>query len=369
MNKMNILINYLGRNGGGPLNAYESAKAFMENGHCVSAILSSSICNRSEWESLGLKDILFIDTFDNKVQFVINSIIFEIKTKRLIKKYYQSQKFDLIYVPMMHFWTSKVNDVIDNKKVVTVVHDPLPHTGQNMYVFNSFVKIAKKSNDIVVHSKEYIDVISNDYGCPSDKVHYMPLGRHNLYKQRGNNSNSREKGNNTNFLFFGRIEPYKGLDILLNAYKILEKERTGVSLTIAGNGDLTNYSLKIKELENVKILNRYIADEEIDDLFQNENTITVLPYLDATQSGPLLLAYEYDSLVISSDCPGLIAQLNEGKNGLVFKSGDSSDLLEKMKIALDDYEKVIVLKKNAKEYLKELEWTTLLNNLMIELYE
>ena len=54
---MNILINYVGRNGAGPQYAFEMAKGFLENGAKVYVIISSGITNLSQCENLGVEKI------------------------------------------------------------------------------------------------------------------------------------------------------------------------------------------------------------------------------------------------------------------------------------------------------------------------
>ena len=73
---MKILVNFLGRKGGTALYSYEMTRALIENGAEVSAIISSQNHMLNKWKSLSLKNLYIINTYDNKYNFIINSIKF-----------------------------------------------------------------------------------------------------------------------------------------------------------------------------------------------------------------------------------------------------------------------------------------------------
>ena len=126
------------------------------------------------------------------------------------------------------------------------------------------------------------------------------------------------KSDNINFLFFGRIEYYKGIDLLLEAFSTIEKKYADcVSLLIAGKGDFSPYRESFSKLRNVKLLNYMIPDDEVISLFRGQHVVTVLPYRDATQSGVINLAAQSASLIIATNVGGLPEQLDEGKAGIL----------------------------------------------------
>src|SRR5690606_39979394 len=90
------------------------------------------------------------------------------------------------------------------------------------------------------------------------------------------------------FLFFGRLMQYKGVDLLLEAFARLRTERGQDRLIIAGDGPWQRKSMP----EGVTLIQRWIADDEIESLFRNADAV-VLPYLEASQSGAVPLATAY----------------------------------------------------------------------------
>lgn len=127
-------------------------------------------------------------------------------------------------------------------------------------------------------------------------------------------------------LFFGRIEKYKGVDVLIDAFSKFDKA-TDVKLVIAGKG---NAECEQKPNDNVILINRFIKDEEIASLYKGASFV-VYPYISATQSGVLSLAMFFETPIIASDVPYFKQVLNDSNTGLLFKNGNADDLYLKMK--------------------------------------
>ena len=204
-------------------------------------------------------------------------------------------------------------------------------------------------------TQSFIPIIEKRFGYSKEHIHYMPHGRMSTYKQQ-NTTAPQTDCKNINFLFFGRIEEYKGLHILGKAYKKLVQSYSNISMTVAGSGDFSKYDSMFKELPQVDIVNRYIEDKEIDNYFSIPNTILVLPYLDASQSGVIPVALEYKIPIIASDAGGLKEQMNNGDFGLFFQPGNANALMQQMEYAVKHPEFLAIEKKKMAEYLKTLNW-------------
>ena len=154
-------------------------------------------------------------------------------------------------------------------------------------------------------------------------------------------------------LFFGMIKKSKGLDILIEALKDVP---SNVHLIIAGrtrNISFNHYEKMIKKLnlsERVHPLIRYITNDERNKLF-NFSDLAILPYQNIYQSGVLLMAMSYGLPAIVSDLTSNKLIINE-KNGILFKTGDVSDLVTKINEIICDEKKRKYIAENAKEYVK-----------------
>jgi glycosyltransferase involved in cell wall biosynthesis len=128
-------------------------------------------------------------------------------------------------------------------------------------------------------------------------------------------------------LFFGRIEAYKGIEILYETF-IKFNDLKDVKLVIAGKGKIY-FNRELALERNVIFINRHIKDEEINDLF-NKSKFSVLPYTSATQSAVTSLSYHFNKPIIISNIPGLIDTVIDRKTALFFNVTNIDDLHEKL---------------------------------------
>lgn len=129
-------------------------------------------------------------------------------------------------------------------------------------------------------------------------------------------------------LFFGIVRPYKGLEVLLHALTRLED--LDYRLTIAGEfwqgreaalRMIADYGL----VDRIELVGRYVSDEEASGYFQRADAV-VMPYLRASGSGVLGLAYSYGKPVIASRIPGLEEWVTHGETGLLVGAGRADEL-------------------------------------------
>ena len=141
--------------------------------------------------------------------------------------------------------------------------------------------------------------------------------------------------NATILLFFGFIRKYKGLDLLLEAFKIVVEKRPELKLKllIAGEyyDDKKNYELLLNDplLKGRLILHtHFISDEEVKYFFCGADCV-VQPYRSATQSGVTPLAYHFEKPMIVTNVGGLPALVPDKKAGLVAEP-NKEDIAEKI---------------------------------------
>ncbi|MDD4274332.1 MAG: glycosyltransferase [Desulfobacter postgatei] len=129
------------------------------------------------------------------------------------------------------------------------------------------------------------------------------------------------------FLFFGTIRGNKGLVYLLEAGNMLYKKYPDkFTIKIAGHCDnWETYQSVIKHPEAFDFKIGFVDNREIPDLFA-ESSYLVLPYLDVTQSGPLMIAYNYNVPVIASNLPGFHEYIDDKNTGYLFRTADSFEL-------------------------------------------
>lgn len=356
-----LLINYTGRKGAGPAIALETAKAFMENGYKVIALVSSYAENLEQWKSLPLEKLIVIKTYKDKISFIFSTLSLLLfrryKIKRIVNRYH----IDFVYCPMACLLNFLLNPIFKKYPVISVDHDPIPHKGDKD--FKLIEKSYLTSSIILVHSKKFVGYVKNKYNKP---CYYIPLGRHDVYKTIANKRYIIQYDETKqNFLFFGRISQYKGLDNLYKAYKKLEKENDNVNLVVAGNGDFSLYLENYKSLNHCQIINKWIDDEELESLFKCKNLICVLPYNDATQSGVVLVAMDYGIPVIVTNTGGLAEQVEDGKTGLIISPNNEIELYDSMKKLSKDKKLYDYISENQKKFIETLSWKNIAKQISV----
>jgi glycosyltransferase involved in cell wall biosynthesis len=137
-------------------------------------------------------------------------------------------------------------------------------------------------------------------------------------------------------LFFGRMESYKGVEVLLDAVSILHRDAVEFSLTVAGRGpELDRLSARFAQIPQVHVINRYVDSPELIRLVQ-ESECVVLPYLGATQSGVLAAAYAGRRYVVASATGGLVDVVSHRSNGILVSPGDARDLADAIRSLAGD---------------------------------
>lgn len=132
-------------------------------------------------------------------------------------------------------------------------------------------------------------------------------------------------------LFFGYVRAYKGLGYLINAMaNVVQKMK--VKLLVVGEfyENRKKYDRQIRELglkEYIDVVDAYIPNEEVG-LYFLAADVVVLPYVSATQSGIVQIAYAFDKPVITTDVGGLPEVVMDGKTGFVVPAKDSEKLAE-----------------------------------------
>lgn len=200
-----------------------------------------------------------------------------------------------------------------------------------------FKKFYDLCDELIVHNKVSRDCLIKTFHIPEEKISIIAHGAYQTYMtdtETERNSEIKE------FLQFGFIRKYKGIDILLDAVALLEPDiRKRIHITIAGKQypklDGTDYQAMIKERkleETVSFIKRHISDEELPAMFGRADFL-LFPYRHIYGSGALLMAYTYKKPVIVSNIPAFVEETDEGRTGLIFESENPRALADAIRRA------------------------------------
>ena len=133
-------------------------------------------------------------------------------------------------------------------------------------------------------------------------------------------------------LFLGLIRPYKGVDVLLEAFARLP-ETSQWRLVVAGEpwGGLgRNLAAQVENLhlsDRVRLKFGWIPEAEVDQLLSAAD-ILVLPYRSGTQSAVAPMALSRGLPVLSTDVGGLGEVVEDGVSGLLVEPGSPEALAD-----------------------------------------
>jgi D-inositol-3-phosphate glycosyltransferase len=192
---------------------------------------------------------------------------------------------------------------------------------------------------IFVHTEKMKAELLQEFGVRESAVTVVPFGINNSIPETAlTPAEARRrlgiKGGEKVALFFGHIEPYKGLDYLVGAFERLLTTGTSYRLIIAGQPGkgsgaylaAIRYAIGLETARKSVISKfEYISDEETEMYFKAAD-VAVLPYVHVYQSGVLFLAYRFGVPVIATDVGSFREDILDGKTGFVCKPCDAADL-------------------------------------------
>ena len=124
-------------------------------------------------------------------------------------------------------------------------------------------------------------------------------------------------------LFFGLMRPYKGIDVLLEAWRGIE----GAELWVVGMPRMDIARSKRWRRPGVRFVPRFVGDDELPAYFRRADLV-VLPYREIDQSGVLFTALAFGAPLLLSDVGGF-PELAATGAARTFPAGDAAALHER----------------------------------------
>ena len=131
------------------------------------------------------------------------------------------------------------------------------------------------------------------------------------------------------FLFSGLLRPYKGWDVLLEAFADVRRTIPEAQLVLAGEPWGEARDLPARPARGVRLELRYLAEDERAAWFAACDAV-VCPYRHATGSGIAADALAFSRPVIGSSVDGLLGIVEDGRSGLLVPCGDAGALAAAM---------------------------------------
>lgn len=254
-----------------------------------------------------------VSTFNPFSYFGARRILKNSKPDVFITNYWMT-----FFGPMMAFFARGFSKKI---KKVAIIHNLIPHEKRFFDFFFNRIFLAHYDGFVVLS-----DSVKNELLSIRKDANCIVL-KHPPYHQFGSKMDRQQSNEKLGLnpkrktlLFFGLIRDYKGLDLLLEAFSLLDES---YQLVIAGEvyGSLQKYrNLMNKSInKNILFINDFIPNDEVSIYFSAAD-LCVLPYKSATQSGIKAIADSFQLPVLTTNVGGLAESISPNKNGFIIET-------------------------------------------------
>ncbi len=219
------------------------------------------------------------------------------------------------------------------RPLVLTAHDILPREarpGQR----TAQRRLYDRFDAIIVHSEHGRQRLTGELGVEPERVHVIPHGVLEHLAGSGPEEGAPQRPPFATelpvVLCFGLMRPYKGIDLLLDAWRGIDD----AELWIAGMPRMDISALRVAAPPGVRFVPRFIGDDELPAYFRRADLV-VLPYREIDQSGVLFTALAFGKPLLLSDVGGFpeIAATGAARS---FPAGDVGALRDSLRELIDD---------------------------------
>ncbi|NTU80244.1 MAG: glycosyltransferase [Chloroflexales bacterium] len=219
-------------------------------------------------------------------------------------------------------------------KIVFICHNVVPHEGGGVIDRRLALTVLRRGDALVVHSEQ--DRYRLLALLPTARVYKAAIP---TYAQLGDQPAARPPRDLRRdlglpegapiILFFGFVRPYKGLEYLIQAMRLV-RERVAAHLLVVGEfwtapEFYQRYAEECGVSQAMTIVNRYVPNEDLQPYFDLADVVA-LPYVSATQSAVVQLAFGFGKPVITTRVGGLHEVVEDGVSGLIVPPQDEQAL-------------------------------------------
>jgi glycosyltransferase involved in cell wall biosynthesis len=214
----------------------------------------------------------------------------------------------------------------DSRPLLLTAHDILPREPR-LGQLRAQRRLYDRFDAIVAHSAAGVRRLTEELRIDPALVHLIPHGVLRPWEGQAEAPLPPELRDSEApaVLFFGLLRPYKGLELLLAAWRGLGREPpAGAELWIVGMPRMELARLRAAAPAGVRIVPRFISDAEVLALMRRASFV-VLPYSEISQSGVAFTALGAGAPLLLSDVGGF-PEIAESGSAQVFAAGDAEAL-------------------------------------------
>src|SRR5438046_8651235 len=233
---------------------------------------------------------------------------------------------DAIHYQGAHLWFDLALPLLRRYPLVFTIHDIRPHPGDRLSKKTPqwIEKFARgQADELIAHTQYTCGLLAREMPGTVEKTSVIP------HIQIGNvPSQAKSEEQENLILFFGRIWEYKGLEYLIRAEPLITARVPDARILIAGQGeDFSRYARMMVHPDRFVVHNEFISEACTADYFRRASVV-VLPYIEASQSGVIPMAYSAAKPVVATTVGGLPEIVEDGRTGYLVAPRDAAQLAD-----------------------------------------
>ena len=222
-----------------------------------------------------------------------------------------------------------------SRRYIYTAHNVLPHSREGSGFFRAAYRwVYRIPHVILVTTEKARNQLINDFGVNPGKIHILSIGLNeempmtDLARSEARRRLGLDQADNI-ILFFGKMDEYKGLDILLQAFADLDVPRA--RLLIAGAFRSETYRAKILSMiksspvrDAIILKEANIPNEEVEVFFKSAD-VCCLPYRNIYQSGVIFVAMRFGAPIVATDV-GSMREFVDENIGVISPTTDATGI-------------------------------------------
>lgn len=219
-------------------------------------------------------------------------------------------------------------------RLVHTVHNILPQDGGDRYR-TAYTRVYRMADRLICHNDETKEQLVAKFGVSPDRISVIPHGPLFGAAPPDSGARCREKlklaPSDVLVVYHGIISPYKGVPLLVDAWRRVQQSHPNARLLIVGSGDPAEMQ-KIEERVSAYGLTgsvcldfRFVSELELTDLLAAADVL-VYPYREITTSGALMTGINFGKPIVATRLPLFEATLQHGETALLVPRDDEAEL-------------------------------------------
>lgn len=330
---MRIHFAYWGRRGGGARLALDVARAALHHpGLTPTFSIASSNVLRAEYQDMarnrGKDALLVVDTFETSAGALTTPWRLPRLRRALIARL-RADCTEVLVTIMPHVWGPLVAPAVRRAGITyaTIVHDARAHPGDRTGLVHGWLmRDAERADLVLTLSRAVTSRLASRRSLSGKPLATLFTPDMPPWRTHGDNAAGHppaieeraspcDRTRPFRLAFVGRILPYKGLPLLVEAVRLARERGFGVELGVFGEGPLGAEADALGGL-GACIANHWLSDAELAAVLAGHDAV-ILAHTEASQSGVVALATGHGLPVIATPVGALVEQVSDGVTGVL----------------------------------------------------